>query len=348
MLARRFTSCVVVSVLGLGAAMLAGCLERVESITIAPDGSAMLRSEFRGTPEDFKKTDDALPEAGGAWAVTQREERDAEGKPRVVRVAELSVARGDGLPGTYGAPDDPRAASGLAFPTTLRVNTTGGHTYFDFSRTYVHREEAKYAYAKKRLMGGDAFKAMEGKDPADMTGEQRELLMRTLARLEADKHVRFIDAGAAALEAERAWPQEVALSLRTAALEFADRFDIAEASTLLGRPRTPERDAALEGVKREFMEGLHAAIKASLDRFALPQDQVKRFIDAALAERARRQATEDLADERWVVRVTMPGTIIAHNADRVEGNTLVWEFTAEAIMDRDQTVRATSSIAPAK
>jgi hypothetical protein len=228
------------------------------------------------------------------------------------------------------------------------VNTTGGSTYFDFSRTYVHRDEAKYAYLKKKLTENDAFKAMEGKDPADLTAEQRETLLRTLARLDADKHVRFIEAGAAALEADHTWPQEVALTLRQATLEYAERFDISKAAELLAKPQTAERDAAMNAMAGAFTEGLRTAIKVALDKFALPEDQVKRFIDAAFAERALRQATEDLADERWEVRVTMPGTIMAHNADRVEGNTLIWKFGADAILDRDQVIKATSSVAPAK
>ncbi len=332
----------------LSAALLTGCLERLESITIAPDGGAMLRSEFRGTPDDFKKTADALPEQGGAWTVTQREEKDKDGKPRIVRVAELTVAPGGAIPDTYAAAGDPRGASGLKFPTTLRENKLGGYTYFDFSRTYARRDEARYAYFKKKLTENDAFKAMQGKDPSELTAEQRETLLRTLARIEGEKHALFIEAGAAGLEADHTWPQEVALSLRQATMGYAERFDVSKAATLLAKPQTPERDAAMNGMGGAFTEGLHATIKAAMDKFALPEDQAKRFIDAALAERAMRQATEDLADERWEVRVTMPGTIAAHNADRVEGNTLIWEFTAEAIMDRDQVLKATSTIGPAK
>ena len=49
--------------------LLGGCLERIERIGISPDGSAVLRTELRGAPEDFQKTADALPEPGGAWAI---------------------------------------------------------------------------------------------------------------------------------------------------------------------------------------------------------------------------------------------------------------------------------------
>jgi hypothetical protein len=328
----------------LFAAMLSGCLERLESITIAPDGSATLHSEFRGTPQDFDKKTDALPEAGGAWTVTQREEKDADGKPRTVRTTELTVAPAAPLPSTYAAASDARAVSGLKFPTTLRINSLAGSTYYDLTRTYQRRDEARYAYLKKKLTSGGAFKALEGKDPSTLTVDDREKLLRTFARLEADKYARFIESGAAALESDHTWPQEVSLKLQQAAIDYAQRVDVSKAAALLAQPESPERDASLQSMSTAFTEGMHTAIKAALDTFALPEDQAKRFIDAALAERASRLATEDLADERWEVRVTMPGKVIAHNADRAEGNTLIWEFTADAIMDRDQAVKATSVV----
>ena len=57
-----------------------------------------------------------------------------------------------------------------------------------------------------------------------------------------------------------------------------------------------------------------------------------------------RNATEDLSDEHWEVRVRMPGEVIAHNADKVENGELVWEFPALAIQDRDHKLKATSRV----
>src|SRR5206468_186736 len=154
---------------------------------------------------------------GGAWAISERQEKDKDGKPRVIGVAELVVPAGGPLPDSYAAPADPRGASAVKFPTTIKVTHAAGNTYLDFSRTYVRRDEARYAYLKKKLTENDEFKAMEGKDPSVLTPGQREKLLRTLAILDADKHVRFIEAGARPLEADGSWPQEIALTLRRAA-----------------------------------------------------------------------------------------------------------------------------------
>ncbi|HVU65444.1 MAG TPA: hypothetical protein VHC70_15800 [Phycisphaerales bacterium] len=336
---------IAVSALCLALASLAGCLERFEAITIRPDASALLRSEFRGTPDDFKKTADALPDAATGWTISEHTENDQDGKPRIVRVAELSLTPGAAFPDSYAAPHDPRHASGLLFPTTFKTIRTPEGTRFEFSRTYQRRDEAAYAYSRKKLTETSELKAMQGKDPSELTPEQRTLLLRSLARVEAEKQVRFIEVGSRALVADGTWPQHIPLLLRAAALDFASSFDISSADTLLRQPASPDRDSRLNQIAARFTSGLEAAVKSEFEKLHVPEDQRARFGRMADAEKTSRAATEDLSDERWEVRLTMPGTLIAHNADRVEDGALVWEFSADAIMDRDQVIRA-SSIVP--
>jgi hypothetical protein len=343
-LARRL----VCTALCLSTALLAACLERYESITIYPDGSALLRSEFRGTPDDFKKTADALPDTNGGWAITERTEKDKDGKPRTVRVAELAITAGAGIPDCYAPQLDPRNASALHFPTTFKTIRTDDGTRFELSRTYQRRDEAAYAYLRKKLTDNDQFKAIQSKDPSGLTPEQRTTLLRTFAHLEADKNARYIEVGARALVADGTWAQHIPLQLRAAALKFGDAFDIAKADALLRQPESAERDAQLNTIAGDFTTGIGAAIKAEFARLNIPEAQQARFERIATAERNLRAATEDLADERWEVRVVMPGEILAHNADRVENGTLVWEFSADAIMDRDQVIRASSLVRGAK
>jgi hypothetical protein len=337
---------VALSVLCVLCATLAGCLERFEAITIKPDGSVLLRSEFRGTPEDFKKTADALPDASTGWTITtERTEQDKDGKPRQIRIAELSLTPGAAFPDSYAPAKDPRNASALKFPTTFKTIRTDAGTRFEFSRTYERRDEAVYSYLRKKLMETDQFKALQSKDPSTMTPEQRTTLLRTFAHLESDKYARSIEVGGRALVADGSWPQHIPLQLRASALKYGETFDIAKADTLLRQPETPERDAQLNAIASEFSSGLDGAMKAEMTRLSIPEDQQGRFNRIAQAERTMRAATEDLADEKWEVRLTMPGTLIAHNADRVENGVLVWEFSADAIMDRDQVIKA-SSIVP--
>jgi hypothetical protein len=325
---------------------LVGCLERVETITVNPDGSALLSGEFRGTPDDFKKTADALPENGSEWAVTERTDKDVDGKPRIVRVATLQVPAGVGLPSSYAAPGDARAATTLQFPTTLKTSRSGPNTYYDFARTYPRRDEARFRYHEKTLTETDEFKKIKDADPAALTVEQRTTLVRTLVKVEAFKKVDTIEAAAAALEADGSWPQEIGLTLRRAALDYAERFNIARAMEMLAQGPSEARDAAIGAETAVFTDGLHRAVGDTLAKLNVTEDQRLRFIDAAKKAMTMRAATEDLSDERWEVRVRLPGTIAASNADRVENGLLIWEFSAQAFFDRDHSLRATSWIGP--
>lgn len=327
---------------------LSGCLERIETITVGPDASALLSSEFRGTPDDFVRKNDALPEHGGAWTISERSEKDADGKPRLVRTATLRVEKGGAFPATYAAAGDERAEFGLRFPTTVRISSGGPHTYYDFTRTYPRRDEAVYRYHEKLLTETDEFKKLKAADPATLSDQQRAKLVRTLLMVEAQKTAVFIDRSAAALEQDGTWPQEIGLSLRRAALDFAENYNTDAAMTALAMPDSPARDEAIRREVGLLETGLRNSVHDMMQKLSLPETQRERFLSIAKREIALRQATEDLGDERWEVRLQLPGVIGASNADRVENGVLVWNFTSAAFLDRDHVLRATSHVETGK
>lgn len=146
------------------------------------------------------------------------------------------------------------------------------------------------------------------------------------------------------MEKRELWTQDIGLILRQTCLGFADAYVLGSASAMLVQAASPERDRALELEAQAYRDGLHGAIKSQMDTMMVSKEQQDLFIAAAKREMQLHKATEDLADERWEVRVTMPGTLAAHNADRVDNGVLVWAFKADAIMDRDQVLKATSWI----
>jgi hypothetical protein len=334
------TACACLSV----TTMLAGCLERIETITVSEDRSLTLSSEFRGTPEDFAKQNDALPENGGAWAITERTEKDADGKPRVVRVASLNVGKGGEIPSSYAAAGDARGETGLRFPTTLKVSTVGPYTYYEFTRTYPKREEARFRYDEKRLTETDAFRKIKETDPAKMTDEQRAALVRTMVMVEAYKSTVYIEQAAAPLEGDGTWPQEIGLVLRQSVLAFAEQFKIDGALAALTQADESTRGAAIQREAEALRAGLRQSVHDAMQTLALPEAQQERFVAAAKRAIAVRHATEDLSDERWEVRVKLPGVVGASNADKLENGVLVWEFAAPAFLDRDHVLKATSHV----
>ena len=54
-----------------------------------------------------------------------------------------------------------------------------------------------------------------------------------------------------------------------------------------------------------------------------------------------------LGDERFVVRVRLPGQVSVHNGDAVEEDgTIVWRFEGRDLWDREQVLVARSSTQP--
>lgn len=329
--------------LGLG-----GCLERYETITVNADGSAVLKSVFKGDVQDVTDArGDAIPGVGSAWIV--RDEPDAGDAKKMTRTAEMSVGAGQRFPSTYLALEsDVRASRVLNFPTSVRVMPAAAdergvaRTYYDFKRTYERREDARYTLARRVMEKDGAIKALEGKGPKELTEEDRVKIVRALARMETEKYAQFADAGVIAVGEE--WPQEIGLMVRQAPADHVAMLDPMPFAKLLGEEESEDRNAKITAASAAFHDGLRDAVVKRMESLGVSKESQARFMSAAEAEANRRGVTEDLSDEKWEVRVTLPGVIIAHNGDRVEGNTVVWTFGAEHIMDRDQVLMASSRV----
>lgn len=327
---------------------LGACLERIETIDVAPDGSAVLKSVFKGDASEFAGPD-ALPGPGGPWRVS--DEADKSDAKKMTRTAELRIGAGSAFPATYlQTPDDPRTTRVLNFPTTLTITpvpasvVTGGAagTVYDFKRTYLHRADARYTLQRRLFEADDAFKDIRGVDPVKLSEEQRVRLVRALAKIEGEKYLQFADAGVAALGKE--WAQEPGLLVRQAVTDQIAGVDAAAVATLLGKPESEERDAAIGAAVKSFGDGIRAAVIERMTSLGVSKEQQSAFMAGAEAEADRRAVTEDLGDEQWEVRVTLPGAVVAHNGDRVEGRTVVWTFNGAYLMDRDQVIMATSRV----
>lgn len=327
---------------------LAACLERIETIDVAPDGSAVLKSVFKGDASEFAGPD-ALPGPGGPWLVS--DEVDKGDAKKMTRTAELRVPTSGVFPATYlQTPDDPRSTRVLNFPTTLTITASEkpgcAGTVYDFKRTYLQRADARYTLQRRLFEADDAMKDLRGVDPVKLSDEQRVRLVRALAKIEDEKYVQFADAGIAALGKE--WTQEAGLLVRQAVTERVAGVDAAAVAMLLGKPQSEERDAAIGAAVKSFGDGIRAAVIERMTSLGIPHEQQRAFMAGAEAEADRRAVTEDLADEHWEVRVTLPGAVVAHNGDRVEGNTVVWTFNGAYLMDRDQVIMATSRVGEKK
>ncbi|MBU0616972.1 MAG: hypothetical protein KKI02_04590, partial [Planctomycetes bacterium] len=165
--------------------LLPGCLERKETIRIDRDGSVQIRVELEGDPGDFA-AGDALPDKHTGWKAQDEFETDDDGKEKQRRIATRRFAAGQPLPESYADPDDPQYGIALMFPTTLEIERRADGTYYHFKRVYEARAQARYTVHRELFK--QIFKELDelaGKDPAELTDEQRTRLVEILRLLEA-------------------------------------------------------------------------------------------------------------------------------------------------------------------
>jgi hypothetical protein len=74
----------------------------------------------------------------------------------------------------------------------------------------------------------------------------------------------------------------------------------------------------------------------------LPAAGVDRTLALLAAEERRFAISEDLADDAFLVSLSMPGTIVATNAAMVEGGEAAWMFDGSALMEGDRLLTAIS------
>jgi|GEM_PF-7019296 len=319
------------------ALLAGGCLERAETITVRSDGTTDFESEFRGDLDDMNQGD-ALPLAGGPWQVSQWETKAPSGGTDHVRRATVSIAPGGVLPESYA---QGAGAASLKFPTSVTWERRGGDTMVHFSRVYQSRVYAPYSVSQRALEHDSRTSELLKADPQNLSDQDRVSLLESFRRVEIEKQAWQVRAAASALTDR---PQDLRLRVLDGALRRARSYDLSNATKLMAMPQSEERDAALAAIAEDFLSIVAKDLSAALTRENLRPEEVAAAVAAFELERARREVTEDLRDERWEVSLKLPGEIVAHNADEVREGTLIWTFDGNALLDANRELLATSRI----
>lgn len=320
--------------------LIPGCLERKETITIAPDGSVQMELLYKGDLGDFN-SGDALPSESTGWQVVDQDTVKDNGEVERERQAKRSFKPNEPLPESFADPSEPDYSVALRFPTTLTIEPAPDGTYYHFKRVYLPREEARYNLLRvtnKEIY--DELDRLTDKPPEEMTDADRARIIDILRIMEAYKRAEYVTAGAAALADE--WPQHYGLLLRAALLDYIRQADVAPLLDLMTQPDSPQRNADIDAFSKKMIDQTRAVLEDKLDELAVPATQAALFLAACDEEEARRAVTEDIADEHWNITVVLPGKIVAHNGDRTDGHEVFWEFPGKVMFDREQVLMATS------
>ncbi|MGE0708371.1 MAG: hypothetical protein AB7N76_18840 [Planctomycetota bacterium] len=323
------------ALLALAPLVLTACLDREERIGVLFDGRVNITHRVQGDLGDFE---DERPDLPGPpdFAVRITDRRQGERAVRAL-TATGSFASAADVPDRLG-----QGPGALRLSTELqREEAPGGGETFTFVRTYRARRWAAYTCPPDPGLVEQLRRVIQGSANAD---EQRRVI-------------------AALLRAERRRATQLALDALDDVAGPDPRLPLARLHTfLLVDERTREAlppEVVLEllrarpeatgprvaELRRDLDARLVARAAATLDLSAAEREA----LGAALA--GRRQAlevSEDLGDERFVVRLRLPGVLLAHNGDAVEDGEVVWRFEGQELWDRERVLIARSTTTPAR
>jgi hypothetical protein len=316
--------------------LLAGCLDREEKVTVHADGSVDVSHLLKGDAGEFKESRvDALP-VGAPWKVTDEDLAKSDGSGTDhVRHAEASFARIEDVPESNGAAGDPAP---LHASTSLhRESGKDGSVRYVFERRYVPRAYAWRERVFRRTVPEDVIKALnETKEGAAHEQAEARAIECLLAFEREKTQIQVEDALASVGSPD--------VTTRLAArADFARRFDarwhVGDLMPFLDG--SPDARAAIDRRFRD--ETASDAIAAACATG--PSEAAAR----AAFERERRllEATEDLQDESFEVRVEFPVPVVLTDADLVEGGkTAVFRFHGKDLSDSGRVLRAVAEGKP--
>lgn len=330
-------------------AALAGCLERRETITIEPDGTATIEAVFETESQNEFYDFDALPSLAGAWLVGEVEEVEpaaeaGDSNPRYRLSAEARFPPNVPLSENFATPGDARGKLYLQFPTTLLIEQRKDGVYYHFNRRYIGRPWAAVASLQELLLD-EPTRDLKDKKPDELTVEDRRRLLRSYGEFESAKMLLF--ARQAFLEVTPDAPQDGWLAVAAEVKSLQDSMDYQRILKLADIEDEDERNRALEEATSRWRERAFKSLKDALRRHC--DYDGKRLADFTAAYDARRFAydvTADLSDETFEISVVLPGEIVGSNADATDPDRATWKFSGRRLRDADLELMATSRLAP--
>ncbi len=319
----------------------AGCVERKEQITIAADQGVTIQLLYRAAPADLVDGD-AMPSKEAGWDVVQTVDKKGDEDLRHVLTAERTFEPGETLPGSYAPDGDPEADLYLRFPTTLRTEQRTDGIYYHFRRVYTPR---RWAYVRHwEDLRDQALEDIPERPVEELTPEERAKIAEGVAFVEAHRCVEFAREAVDALGLEPSpdgW-----LAARSAILGVYAATDWDELIKQYMAAPEDERDGYIEeATGRLWTDATQAMLQAMRTDPGLDDARLAEFEQAFYRAKRYYHVTNSLGGHVFQIGVTMPGEVVAHNANKIaETGAMVWEFNGDAVRDRPHELLVTSRV----
>jgi hypothetical protein len=302
------------------------CVTREETINVLPDGSSVITVQLTADSEEELNAA-APPTAADGWKVERSTRIEDAGKTKHMLVASKHVAPHAFLP-SQDAPSGPQAALELKFPTSLTVEKRPDGTYYLFRRTFDARDFAQWNHVEAREVNKNLAPLVHQKS---LTRSEWEKVVRMQIELQVDKKLEV--ARAAFLQVTPQAPVDQWVRVNKAIQAAAQKQDIKRLVDLLQAKESPQRDKEIVEATKAW--DIDATIKQSLAAQGYNEQQLTAYAEACKARDRRNEITNRINDERFCVRLQLPGQLIGSNATKIENNgTLEWQISGEQMMDR--------------
>ncbi len=319
---------------GLSCALLtviAGCVERAESIDVQPDGSAAVTIQYTAD-SDQELADVATPAAAEGWKIDKSVREEKDGSKKSILTATRTVAAGQVWPIHDGPANAADTALQLQFATSLRVEKRGDGNSYTFQRTFEPRSWAQWNHIEDRDANDQIGKTLKEKNNQLSDEDWSDII-----RQQIDQQVgRKLDIVHAALsKAVPDAPLDRWLGVRADVIAVGKNIDVTPLVQLLETAQSPERDKSIAQAGQDTDAKIDAAVRAALAAQGYNPQQLAAFDKASDTINRDIQITKQIEGESFVVRLHLPGQVVGSNATtQEEDGTLEWRFSGKQLMDR--------------
>jgi len=334
------TSLLIALLAGALAVIFAGCLRREITYIIMEDGSCKVHFLAVGDKEDLSRGD-ALP-SGAPWRVKQYARTKKNGQVEYCYEAVATFPNANDIPFSYASPDDELAPAYLEAPVTFKVWAEDGERWYEFRQTFKGRKWAEYQDLLTETMGADLQELLKRYKFEQLTDEEQQRVVEGYLRWQMRLFYERLALAVHKAADKKLEKDKVEKALSSVANYLEGVITRAYAREFLGI-EPEERGKKLEDDFARFRE---KAVALLFSELALPEgNETRRQICRLIALYEKEyEVTNDLNDESFVVKVSMPGTIVECNAEERTKNSATWKFKGTRLHDRDFVIHVKSKL----
>ena len=304
-----------------------GCLEREECLRVHQNGTVDAHWRVCGDQDDICQGL-RLP-AGAPWKISQYLEKKAN-HPKFHYHAEAQFASMDAYQQatTFGGED-------IEMESSLRIVNVPGKTFYHFRRIYNARDWWKFQQAKDRNLPKHLQLRVTEHGLASLKPEEQQKFLAGLASFEREKRMLLVNDVLGRTMIAKPFSLQQLTAIRN------------QLNAVYVKNITPRRIKQLlamdESAQTREVQRIQQLL-ADQEQAVWNNHPEIPYRSYWQQEKNRHALSEDLQDEQFVIRVTLPGQIILTNGAKTSDSEVRWQFPGKELANHHIPLEATSVV----